>query len=126
VARSLSSGRSWEQAEERLGRWLTVIRAQRPALLPSYPLLFLATAPLVALGALGASPAAVAAALLPRLAVALVASAAAGRRLSLLDAALGDLLLAGAFLRALRSREVVWRDVPLTIGRGGLLAEKGS
>lgn len=130
VARSLSAGRTWDQAEERFGRWLTVIRAQRPALLPSYPLLFLATAPILALGALAApSPLALAAALLallPRLAVALVASAAAGRRLSLIDAALGDLLLAGAFLRALRSREVVWRDVPLTIQRGGVLAEKGS
>lgn len=138
VARSLSSGRSWEQAEERFGRWLKVIRAQRPALLASYPLLFLATLPIVVLAAIAApaspvlSALAAGAAVTLRLAVARLAAAAAGRRSpwprTAVDALLADALLAGAFARALRSRRVVWRDVALTIERGGqlrLLEEKG-
>jgi ceramide glucosyltransferase len=44
-AASLAAGRSWEQVVRRYARWLAVIRAQRPALLLSYPLL-LAAAPL--------------------------------------------------------------------------------
>lgn len=139
VARSLSSGRTWAQAAERFGRWITVIRAQRPALLPSYPLLFVATVPILALAAAAApafpahAAAVAAAAVALRLSVALTAGAAAGRRAPLLrlavDALLADALLAAAFARALRSRRVVWRDVPLTIGRGGLLralTERGS
>ncbi|MFT3773510.1 MAG: glycosyltransferase [Minicystis sp.] len=138
IARSLSSGRSWEQAEDRFGRWLKVIRAQRPSLLASYPLLFFATLPIIVLAAFAApaSPAlsaiAAAIALTLRLAVARTAAVAAGRRLPItriaMDALLADLLLACAFVRALRSRRVVWRDVALRIGRGGqlcLLEEKG-
>lgn len=138
VARSLSTGRTWAQAEARFGRWLQVIRAQRPGLLASYPLLFCATAPIVVL-ALGAAPAAprtaaaaIAQALGLRLAVSLAAGAAAGRRTGLLraaaDAVLADALLAGAFVQALSSRRVMWRDVALRIDRGGQLRpleEKG-
>ena len=43
--------RSMEQALSRFARWLMVIRAQRPALLPSYPLLFLTAALVSLLGA---------------------------------------------------------------------------
>jgi ceramide glucosyltransferase len=131
VARSLASGRSWDQAEERFGRWITVIRAQRPALLGTYPALFLATLPIVGLAALAAPQApaiaagAAGAVVVLRLAVAAAAAAAAGQRFSLwraaIDATLADALLAGAFLRAVRSRRVVWRDVALTIERGGVL-----
>jgi ceramide glucosyltransferase len=111
-----------------------VIRAQRPALLPSYPLLFFATPLILLLSAVcaaGAPLLGAAAALLAiasRLAVALVASRAAGRRLGLgraaIDALLADALLAAAFARALRSREVVWRDNVITIDRAGLAREK--
>lgn len=131
VARSLSSGRTWAQVEDRIGRWLKVIRAQRPTLLASYPLLFFATVPILALAAAAApaSPAlalgVAAAAIALRLAVALTAASASGRRSPphrlVVDALLADALLACAFARALRSRRVVWRDVPLTIDRGGLL-----
>jgi ceramide glucosyltransferase len=131
VARSRVAGRSWEQVAGRFARWITVIRAQRPALLASYPLLFFPTVPIVLLAALAAPAAplfaatAALAALLARFALALTATHASGRRASLArvatDALLADALLASAFLRALRSRTVVWRDVVLRIDRGGLL-----
>lgn len=135
AARSLSSGRTWEQAEDRFGRWLKVIRAQRPLLLASYPLLFLATLPLLALAAITALSAprlALAIALIAvatRAAVALAAGSASGRTVPMarlaVDVLLADALLTGAFVRALRSRHVVWRDVALTIDRGGLLRAPG-
>ena len=131
IARSLASGRSWEQARDRFGRWLTVIRAQRPALLASYPLLFLATLPIVALSlvaalwAPGIAALTVVAAIGLRLAVAAAAAAAGGRRPSLrramVDSVLADALLAAALRRALRSRRVLWRDVALNIEPGGRL-----
>jgi ceramide glucosyltransferase len=129
VARSLASGRSWEQVESRFARWITVIRAQRPALLTSYPCLFFAMAPIVILAAaavpVAPRTAAVAAifAILTRLAVA--AARATGRSLAVprlaADAVLADVLLASAFVRAMCSRRVVWRDVALVVDRDGLL-----
>ncbi|MFO0757130.1 MAG: glycosyltransferase [Byssovorax sp.] len=133
IARSMASGRSMEQALSRFARWLMVIRAQRPALLPSYPLLFFATPLILALSLLTAPAAplpALAGALLAlasRAAVALFASRAAGRPLGLgaaLRASLaGDWLLARAFARALGSRHVEWRGSSLVLGPGGLLRE---
>jgi ceramide glucosyltransferase len=131
VARSLASGRSWEQVESRFARWITVIRAQRPALLTSYPCLFFAMAPIVILAAaavpVAPRTAAVAAifAILTRLAVAAAAARATGRSLAVprlaADAVLADVLLASAFVRAMCSRRVVWRDVALVVDRDGLL-----
>jgi ceramide glucosyltransferase len=133
VARSVLAGRTWDQAAARLSRWLMVIRAQRPTLLPSYPLLFFATPLIVlaaALTALGAPPlAALAAALaiVSRLMIALVAAWASGREVNLrraaVEAVIGDLLLAVAFARVFQSRQVVWRDNVLTIDRSGLARE---
>lgn len=133
VARSVLAGRSWDQAASRLSRWLMVIRAQRPALLPSYPFLFFAT-PLIILAAALTAPfaprlaaATIALTLVSRLMVALVAAWASGRKVGLrraaVDAALGDLLLAVAFARVFQSRQVVWRDNVLTIDRSGLARE---
>jgi len=131
VARSLAEGRSWDAVIARFSRWLTVIRAQRPWLLLSYPTLFFATVPLLFLSLLAAPltpKAACVSALLAfasRLGVALFAARVTGRRLSLFgalrDALLSDLLLALAFARALRSRTVVWRDRVLVVDRKGLL-----
>lgn len=129
VARSMASGRSWAQAEARFGRWISVIRAQRGALLWTYPLLFFPTLPILVLAAMAAAgapaPAAIAAIVAVVMRLAVAAAAAPGSRPSwrraAVDAALADALLAGAFARALRSRRVVWRDVALTIERGGLL-----
>jgi ceramide glucosyltransferase len=133
VARSVSAGRSASQVVARFARWLMVIRAQRPALFVSYPLLFFAT-PLIllfaAITAAGATHLAAAAALLAvasRIAVALTAARATGRRLhvgrAIFESALADALLAAAFVCALRSRRVVWRDTVITIDRDGLARE---
>lgn len=131
AARSLASGRSWEQAVARYARWLVIIRAQRPWLLASYPALFFATPLILGLSLLGAlsapllALAAAALALGARLLIALGAARAAGRPVGLAsaaaDAVLADAVLALAFARALRTRTVVWRDTVLTVDRSGLL-----
>ncbi|MDI1450677.1 glycosyltransferase [Polyangium sp. 6x1] len=133
VARSLAQGRSWEAVITRFSRWLTVIRAQRPLLLWSYPALFFATWPIVVLAtalafvvpqvALGAALLA----LLARLVIALVAARMAGRpvglAVALRDSVLADVVLAVAFTRALRSRTVLWRDRVLVVDRTGHLRQ---
>lgn len=131
VARSMVSGRSPAEVVARYARWLTVIRAQRPALMLSYPALFfcwplqsallLATASSApALSAIGLALASVG-----RLVVALGAARLAGRPVglggALLDMALADAVLALAWLGALRSRSTRWRGVALRIGPGGEL-----
>lgn len=137
VARSAATGRSWEAAVGRYGRWMAVIRGQRPWLLPSYPLLFFAT-PLV-LGGAGlcawvgdarARAVAMGAAGVVLVARAAVALAGRWRRGSgpwgaglVLDAVLGDVLLARAFLRALGRRTVWWRGRALRVGPDGALTE---
>ena len=133
VARSRVSGRTWRQVEARIARWITVIRAQRPALLVSYPALFFATLPIVLLAAASGEPSPLAAALVAvavRLLVAAAATSATGARVRprrlVLDALLADGLLAAAFTRALRSRDFVWRDVALTVDRGGRLRSRGA
>ncbi len=133
VARSLAEGRSWEAVIARFSRWLTVIRAQRPLLLLSYPGLFFATGPIVLLSAAFAfvvpnvALAAALLALVARLLIAFVAAHAAGRPVGLVaalrDAVLADVVLAFAFARALRSRTVTWRDRVLVVDRTGLLRQ---
>jgi ceramide glucosyltransferase len=131
VARSLKSGRTWRCSVERYARWLTVIRAQRPRLLVSYPLLFLAT-PLILAGSALVAPfapapalAAAVLAVTSRLCAAVCARLLAGLGLSLaastVDAVLADALLAHAFARALAARTVTWRGRALTIDRRGAL-----
>ncbi|HEU4536806.1 MAG TPA: glycosyltransferase, partial [Polyangiaceae bacterium] len=128
-APSLARGRRLGAVVERYARWVAVIRAQRPALLLSYPALFFAT-PLVALAALAgaaerprAAAIALALALAARAAVAAAARRAGGRRGGVfalaLDTLLGDALLAAAFGRALARREVVWRGRALYPAAGG-------
>ncbi|MEO7330660.1 MAG: glycosyltransferase, partial [Minicystis sp.] len=134
VARSMAAGRSMEQVVGRFARWLMVIRAQRPWLLPTYPLLFFAT-PLIVTLALLTAPgaprialAAAALALTSRLGVALAAARASGRpvrmRSAPAEALRGDLLLARAFVRALGSRRFSWRGTELFVERGGRLRER--
>lgn len=133
LARSLASGRTLPDAIARYARWISVIRAQRPALLPSYPALFFATPLIVAL-ALLAAPIAPAPALLAavvavagRIALAAVAASMTGRPVALraaaADALLADLVLGAAFCRALSTRTVVWRSGRFTIDRRGCLRE---
>lgn len=131
VAPSMASGRAPREVVARYARWLQVIRAQRPALLVTYPAFFfcwpLQTA--LAITSLDASSAMAGAALLiallGRLIVALGAARLAGRPLglgsALVDMALSDLTLGLAWLGALMTRRFQWRGVPLRIGRGGEL-----
>jgi len=137
VARSLASGRSWAAVVGRYARWMTVIRAQRPWLLPSYPLLFFAT-PLVLAGATGCALAgdvrargvALGAAGLVLGARAALALAGRWRRGTgpwgaglVGEVVLGDVLLARAFVQALGRRTVQWRGRALRVGADGALVE---
>lgn len=129
---SLASGRSVSRTITRYARWLMVIRAQRPGLLVSYPLL-LAAAPVlmawsIALALTGFASAGALIALVTlaaRLAVGWAAARASGRRTSLGwlagDAVLADVVLWIALLRALGPARVRWRDRTLRLGKGGLL-----
>ncbi len=133
---SRARGRPWRGAVDRYARWIMVIRAQRPALMASYPALFFATWPMVfsSLALALAAPAArtlalstAAVALAARLAVALAARRASGHAMgrALADTVLADALLACAFVSALATREVRWRGRALRIDRGGLLRDAG-
>lgn len=133
VARSLASGRSFGAVVARFARWLTVIRAQRPALLASYPALFFATGPILLVSLIlaplvqGFALAAALLALVARLGVALFAARAARRPVRVLaalsEAVLADVVLACAFVRALGSRTITWRDRVLVVDRTGLLRQ---
>jgi ceramide glucosyltransferase len=132
TARSLARGRSWSTVVDRYARWISVIRLQRPHLLPTYPGVIFAT-PLVlalCLGAAASGPLSAASAaglaVASRVAIGWLARARSGvpvHPLSLpLDLLLADALLLAAFVRALGSRRTVWRGVGLHLGkRGGRL-----
>ena len=130
--RSLAKGRSVREVWARYRRWITVIRAQRAHLLPSYPLLFACTPILLVLSALLAIGGDTSAAsetamvvLLTRVSVAAVARASSRQPTSLASLArlawltlAADLLLLTAFVGALASRRVVWRGTPLIVRNG--------
>lgn len=125
VVPSTASGRSGEAAVARYARWMTVIRAQRAHLLPSYPVLFFGTIPWTALALFTPSRATALAAACVWAARALVAVAGARRagvRASAGDILRGDALLAASFARALRTRTVRWRGRALAIQRDGTLS----
>lgn len=134
VARSLASGRTLAATVERTTRWLQVIRAQRPSLLTSYPLLFFPTLPLLLLAALGPLRPGVAA-LVAVLALAGRLGVAASARwftlktppgfATLIDTMLADLLLMTSFGRALTRRTVAWRGRSLALTPGGRLVVRG-
>lgn len=125
--------RTTRDAIERFARWATAIRAQRPALLATYPLFFFPSLllPPLALAVDGSRLGAVAASVLvaSRLALALVADRASGRRSPiarlLADAVLADVALAAATTLALVRRDFAWRGVPLAVGPLGQLVEPG-
>jgi len=135
VAVARVSGRTGPDVAARYGRWLLVIRAQRPWLLASYPGLFFAT-PLVVLAATGAVLAgragavalgAEALAVGARALVAWAAARSSGRRGAFgamaTDAVLADGLLGWAFARALTSRTVRWRGRALRVAARGELRD---
>jgi ceramide glucosyltransferase len=125
VARACPQGRNFADVVGRYARWLAVIRAQRPALLLSYPLLFGATLPLIVLsmaaGAWGALGLAVGA----RAGVVIAARHFNARPLAPLSVlpaiVLGEIVTWGAFLRASTTRSVIWRGRRLRIGLDGQL-----
>jgi ceramide glucosyltransferase len=105
---------------ERYVRWILVVRAQRPARLASYPLLFAAMPVACVLAIVAAVPGAATLALASRAIVAAVAAHRSGRGLAAVaDAPLADLLLLAAFVRACGPARVRWRDRELRLGEGG-------
>ncbi|MEM6733039.1 MAG: glycosyltransferase, partial [Myxococcota bacterium] len=133
--RSTCSERSFSSVVSRIARWMTVIRAQRPLLMVTYPVFFFGASLIVpagtllgtfahgAIAALGSSLAL--SAMLTRVGLVIVARGRAGQRTSILsaviDAILGDLVVIAGFLRASKSRKFLWRGVPLAIDRSGRL-----
>jgi ceramide glucosyltransferase len=133
VAPSRAEGRSLASAHARYVRWLQVVRAQRAALLVTYPLL-LAPAPLLlALAAVGVAKGdplvtvACAVGLSVRLVVACAARRATGGSFSPAtagaEALVADVALVAALLSAMSTRRVAWRTRILRLGRGGHLEE---
>ncbi|HQY60986.1 MAG TPA: glycosyltransferase [Polyangiaceae bacterium] len=138
VARSRAQGRAWGAVIERYARWIRVVRAQRPHLLPTYPLL-LCAAPLIVTAALlaalagsaGSGPGALTAAgltVVARVATGARARALGGRtsgaRALVVDVVLADALLLVAFARACLTRRTVWRGVHLLPEAGGRFTEE--
>lgn len=134
-ARSLASGRGAREVVERYARWIAVVRAQRAALLPAYPLLlasapsFIALAIVLAAAGRPLALAACAIVLAVRLAVAVAARVRTRRPLRpatlLLAALAADALLLVAFVRAIASARVVWRGVELRVSRGRVASREG-
>jgi len=124
---SWASGRSWSAVVARYARWLFVIRAQRPLLLATYPLVLAATFPIAILAVAFSDYRVAIAAFATRL---FIAAAARLRSRSPRGwfapgaALLADILLWAAFLRALGPRTVLWRGHTLRIGNGGLLVDQ--
>ena len=133
VATATPRGRSVSSVIGRYARWIAMVRAQRPLRLVGYPLLLASTPLVLVVAAIGAtaSPnvaaAAAGLAIATRLAVASLAARIAGRTRSsssrLIDAALADVVLLLAFVRALASRRMSWRGRSLRLDAGGQLSE---
>lgn len=120
-APTMTSGRSASEVIDRLARWTRVVRAERPWLLPSYPLLF-APSPLALVALLGAAierdaliAGAAALVLLARLTI------AGG---SIRDVLRGDAALLAGFARALTRPTFEWRGRRLRLGAGGRLRQE--
>ncbi len=127
--------RSFGTVVARIARWMTVVRAQRPLLMLSYPLFFFSASLIVPAGTVIATfaygfPARASAvvalcAMLTRVGLVFVARARCRQRVTILtaviDAILGDLVTVLAFFRAFRSRRFEWRGVPLEVDRQGRL-----
>lgn len=123
---------SFSQVVARFGRWMLAVRAQRPALMSTYPLFFFATPMVLALAGLGlfeqpiAAATAAGLAVFARMVVTIAAQHWSGRgvgiRRAVLEAGLGDLALGLAWVRAMSGREVEWRGHRLRVERSGRLA----
>ncbi len=132
-ARSLATGRSLGMTVLRFARWLSVIRAQRPGLLITYPLFFFGAIPFAVVAlAFGSSGGALAALVVvaSRGLVALAADRLTDGRRSVArlvcDSIVADLVIAAAWVRALATRTFAWRGHVLVIGPGGKLVQRGA
>lgn len=125
-ARCSDGGRSLRGVIARVGRWLMVVRAQRPLLLLTYPIFMAATPPLVLASLFLRTPR------LSLFACALWSSRtllsyllrrAQGLRPTVIQSALevlsAELLLWAGLGKALATRQVSWRGYRFRIARGG-------
>ncbi|MEO1482178.1 MAG: glycosyltransferase [Myxococcota bacterium] len=138
VARSMARGRSFQDVVSRIARWTTVIRAQRPLMMFTYPVFMFAGNLLVIGGTLvgtfgagwpvGASASLALCVILTRVGLAVTARFRCGLPFSVLtaviDSIVADVVLMLAFLRACGSRSFEWRGVPLAIDREGRLVAR--
>ncbi len=108
----------------RLTRWMQVLRAHRPLLYPTVPLLFTPTAPLLAaallLGGTGLFTA-VAVLVLVRIALSFALRGGTG-----LEWFSGEALLGAAYLQSLTTRTLSWRGRRYALLRGGRMEPAGS
>lgn len=127
-ARCFDGGRGAIDVIRRAARWQTVVRAQRPALWPTYPLMLGVTPALVLLALLWPSRVltlfvallVVLRALLSHLLLSLQGLPAGPLR-SVLAFLQGEGLLWLGFCRSAASRRIVWRGHPFRVERGGRL-----
>ena len=106
----------------RITRWMQVLRAHRPALYPSVPLLFAPTIPLVLLALRSTEPLLLAGAGLLVLARTALSIRLSGLSVSALwEWLAGEALLLVAFLCSVLRRDVVWRGRRLELSAGGLI-----
>lgn len=127
-APSLAQGRSLASVLSRYSRWLHVIRAQRPLLLLSYPLLlafFPVYAVFISLAAPESAALLIGVGIAVRVAIGVAARALSRRDLKGLLTAivLSDLTLLWALSSALFATRIIWRGRVLEIARGGQLVE---
>ena len=127
------SGRELAEAVARFTRWLGVVRAQRPHLLPTYLFVFASFLPTwsacLLIGSRSADAAAYGAFLVGAVLFARLAVAFEGRRIAglhrglgaaLVDVVLADAVLLSALFRAATSREVAWRGQVLRVTSSGV------
>lgn len=136
IVRSRSGPKAFWETVSRQARWMTVVRAQRPGHLISYPLWFFPLLPIAALALsalFGSTPAlgcfAIVIALLARLLVAISARRFSGLSWDFLTALRGillaDIVLALAWVKALVSRRVFWRGQVLRLDASGRVTAVG-
>ncbi len=121
-ARMPEPPRSLREPLDRFTRWMLVLRAHRPGLYPTVPLLFAPSLPLL-LAALASSSAAltVSVACLFAARATLSIVLAPGRHAST-DWLLGEALLLAAFVRSLGARTVTWRGRTFELLSGGKIS----
>ena len=134
VLRTAPRHMSFTEAVDRFARWLAVVRRQRPALLLSYPLVFAATTPALALAFtltdVGVQCHVAGLALLVARAVVFavcrgLAGLPRGPLVFVVDLVLADVVLWAALWRSLSARAIHWRGRVLAFDARGRLIDDG-